>query len=240
MKDSGTHIGQLVKIVREDSQSNWLGIFLLFAAIVVLLIVLILCATIMPLEQCEWWNTFEKFLGNHPLLTNILGTFIGIVLIFIILRPRVYIKKNLKVSTFDQERHLRVNVGNAGILPVVSVDVLLVFFRYAIREGKKIKLTRKIAILRPDTPILRRYAKDEEDSSYGCASALTIEKIRDIWEKQGSDYYDGILCRVKASHAISGVTSVREYIFDKEAVKEYFIKECGIYTRPPSPLRNEI
>lgn len=231
MSDFGTHICQLRDILREDLKSNWLGICLLIIAVVALLALSVVCAAIIPLEQCSWWNEFEEFLGNHPLLTNVFGTFIGIVLIFIILRPRVYIKKELQVSSFNDERHLRVNVGDAGILPVNSVDVLLVFFRYTIREGKKVKLTRKIAILRPDTPILRSYAKDEEDPTYGCASVLTIEKLRDIWEKQGNDYYDGILCRVKASHAISGITYVREYIFDKKVVEDYFTKEC--VTTPP-------
>lgn len=226
MNDFWTHICQLGKILKEDFQSNWLGIFLLFIAVVTLLALSVVCAAVIPLEQYNWWNEFEEFLGNHSLLTNVFGTFIGIVLIFIILRPRVYIKKELKVSSFNNERHLRVNVGNAGILPVNSVDVLLVFFRYAIRDGKKVKLTRKIDILRPDTPIVRSYAKDVEDSTHGYASKLTIEKLRDKWNEQGSDHYDGIFCRVKASHAISGITYVREYIFDKKVVEDYFTKEC--------------
>ncbi len=234
MNDFWLHIRSLTKIVKEDFKNNWIGISLLIISIVVLFILLIICAIIIPLEHNDWWNMFEKFLNNHPLLTNIFGTFIGIVFIFIILRPRVYIKKELKVSIIDNEKHLRVNAGNAGILPVNSVDVLLVFYRYAMREGKKIKLTRKISILRPDTPILRSHAKDEEDPTYGCASELTINQIRDIWEKQGSDHYDGILCRVKASHAISGITYVRECSFDKKVVNDFFIKECGNYTSPTS------
>lgn len=196
----------------------------MFLGLIIMLVGACCVAYKIPLENYKYWNIFDKFINDHALFTNIFGTFFGIVFIFIILRPRLRIEEQLLTLPIDKENHLKVRIKNVGIFPVNNINVQLLFYRDIIdEEGKIVKKTKMIKLMRADAPLLRGIIPSTEDSTYGCGTELTIEELKkERFLKDSKIQYEGILCRVKATHAISGVTYVREYKFGKNKVDELF------------------
>ncbi len=203
-----THICNLTNIVKEDIKSNWKGITLLVILVVVV-----------------WYIVAKVSNGMSELFTSIMGTFIGVIVIFIILRPRVRIVPELIDLTINGEKHLKVRVENLGVFSVNNVEVQLLYYWTTEKNGKEIKHTKQIELLRQGSPMLRGVLPKGYDTTYGCVSTLTKEalkkeRILKLKEKEEKEY-EGILCRVKATHAISGVTYVRERKFRKNEVDKF-------------------
>lgn len=209
------YIGNLMKIIYEDIKRNWIGIILL---------------TLVSIGVA--WLILSKGKEDlSSLLISILGTFIGVIIIFIILRPRVRIIKELDDLTIEGNKHLKVRVENLGIFPVNDVEVQLLYYWTSDEDGKEIYHTKQIELLRQGAPILHGVFPKGRDTTYGCVTELAIQKLQKerkvnvvTKEKKVINEYEGILCRVKATHAISGVTYVREHKFKKDVVDKFFEK----------------
>ncbi len=204
------YIGNLMKIIYEDIKRNWIGIILL---------------TLVSIGVA--WLILSKGKEDlSSLLISILGTFIGVIIIFIILRPRVRIIKELDDLTIEGNKHLKVRVENLGIFPVNDVEVQLLYYWTSVEGGKDIYHTKQIELLRQGAPILHGVFPKGRDTTYGCVTELAIEELkRERYLKlKKKKEYEGILCRVKATHAISGVTYVREHKFEKDVVDKFFEK----------------
>ncbi len=222
-----TYMCRFKDILHDDWQYEKVGCLVLLAAIIGLLVIPCLLAYHIPFEKIAYWSIFEKFINEHALYTSIMGTFIGVVIIFCLMRPRMRIdKKLMTLNTGKKEEHLKVRIRNLGLFPINNMDVQLLFYRMAIEDGKLIKKTKKLELLRSDSPVLRGIFPPETDPTYGCATELTIDKLEEARKLKidPKQEYDGILCRVKATHAISGVTYVREHMFGKEELDEFFAK----------------
>lgn len=222
-KDSN-YFCQLREVLKDDWHYEKVGRLIMFLGLMINLVGTCLIAYEIPLENYKYWNIFEKFINDHPLFTNIFGTFFGIVLIFVVLRPRLRIERQLLTINIDKVDHLKVRIKNVGIFPVNNVNVQLLFYRDTIdQEGKDVKKTKMIKLMRADTPLLRGIIPSNEDSSYGCGTELTITELKkERFLKDSKIQYEGIICRVTATHAISGVTYVREHDFKKTEVDEFF------------------
>lgn len=208
-------ISNLIKIIYEDSKRNWIGIILLALVSI----------------GVAWLILSKSKEDLSSLLISILGTFIGVIIIFIILRPRVRIIEELDDLTIDDNKHLKVRVENLGIFPVNNVEVQLLYYWTSDEDGKEIYHTKQIDLLRQGAPILHGVFPKGRDTTYGCVTEFAIQKLQgereaDVVtkEKKVIKEYEGILCRVKATHAISGVTYVREHKFEKNVVDKFFEK----------------
>ena len=208
INDVWMHIDHLARVIGEDISYNWKGITLLAILIGVI-----------------WYIGAKVSNGTCELFTSVLGTFIGVIVIFIILRPRVRIVPELIDLTINGEKHLKVRVENLGVFSVNNIEVQLLYYWTTEKNGKEIKHTKQIELLRQGAPMLRGILPKGYDTTYGCVSSLTKEALKKervlkLKEKEEKEY-EGILCRVKATHAISGVTYVREHEFKKKEVDEF-------------------
>lgn len=229
-EELSTYLCRFKDTLRDDWKYEKVGCLVLSIAIIGLLVIPCMLAYYIPFEKIACWNIFEKFINEHALYTSIMGTFIGIVIIFCLMRPRMRIEKKLMtLDTEKKEKHLKVRVRNLGLFPINNVDVQLLFYRMAIEDGKKIKKTKKLELLRADSPVLRGIFPSEADPTYGCATELTIDELEEArkLKRDSNQVYEGILCRVRATHAISGVTYVREHMFGKEELDEFLAKYGG-------------
>lgn len=73
-----------------------------------------------------------------------------------------------------------------------------------------------IAIMERERCVSKERKKDK-DSNY-----FFTELKKERFLKDSKIQYEGIICRVTATHAISGVTYVREHDFKKKEVDEFF------------------
>ena len=203
VNDVWTYICRLKNVVVQDIRYNWKGLAVLFIAVIAIL-------------SIAWkWD----FIGCSYFV-NILCTFIAIVVIFIILRPRLYIDNQLyPLHITKSDKRLKVRVKNLGIFPVNNVEVQVLLYKYLDHPQNEDKRTKKLALLRPDSPILRGLFAKNEDMVFGCGTEWSIQEIKKKWEEKK---YEGIICRVKATHVISGVTYVRERRFDAVTVEKFF------------------
>ena len=223
-----TYFCRLKDVMQDDWQYEKAGRLILLVVLFCFLVISCMLAYYIPFERCSWWNTFEKFINEHPLFTSIIGTLIGVIITFRILRPRVRIERQLLPFYKEKKWHLKVRVRNLGIFPVNNVEVQLLYYREVKKERTITKKTKNLKLLRSDSPVLRGVLPSGLDTTYGCATELNVDKLieerkikDDVRNNGKKTEYEGILCRVKAMHAISGVTYVREHKFEKKDVDEF-------------------
>lgn len=218
-----TYLCRYKSMRREDWKNENVGIILLFFLIACAFAFFCAAAYYIPFEKIGLWNIIEKFINEHSLLTNIFGTLIAIVIIYSVLRPKFIIDKKLDTLESQGKTRLKVRIRNLGLFPIINIDVLLLYYRNVQKDGKTIKKTKKLELLRSETPILQGLIQWNADHTYGCGTELPIEEL--LKERKIDDLkteYEGIICRVKATHPISGVTYVREHKFEKNEVDEMF------------------
>lgn len=238
-----TYFCRFKDVFRDDWQYEKAGCLILFVATLCILILPCLLACYIPFEEYSWWNTFEKFINEHPLFTSVMGTFIGVIIIFCILRPRVRIERQLIPFRRAGKWHLKVRVRNLGIFPVNNVEVQLLYYREVELEGVKTKRTKKLELLRSDSPVLRGVLPTGYDTTYGCATKFYVDeliderKVKSIDENEDNDKeYEGVLCRVKSTHAISGVTYVREHKFEEKELNAFLDRYCSKKGETKDPI----
>ena len=162
-------------------------------------------------EPCAGWLN-----GFSSLFINIAGGLVGLFCIYVLLRPKFNLDPILAITPNNR---LRVRVSNSFFLiKLYNIKVELFYYKYE----ETLKDEEQIPINMDNNSTLSilygRY-KGEVQSSY-------VFHTKDGIIKEYSDF-TGILCRVTATHAISNITSSRDYKFlfdnDKEIVYGNFI-----------------
>ena len=153
------------------------------------------------------WHSIEKFFKAHSVVASVTGTFIGLILIFIFLRPRLHIDDMSTYILQHGKPALRVQAYNMGFFDVLNVTVQLHWYRDPEENKRK---SKKIDLFRPTTPIIKGYYTGEKTNSYAC-------HVRHHYMGWTEDY-EGLRCRVIATHSLSGITRVYERFFTREEV----------------------
>ena len=175
--------------------------------LIAVVISLIVIAYYVQIEE-DWWNMTEQFFKDHAVVSSVLGTMIAIVLIFLILRPRLYIDDISTYRLQNGKDALRVQVYNTGLFEVNNVSIQLHWYRD--EKGNKRK-SKKMDMFRPTTPIVKGYYTGEKTNSYACH----VRHHYMGWLEE----YKGIRCRVTATHSLSGITRVYERFYTREEVE---------------------
>lgn len=157
-----------------------------------------------------WLNGFSS------LLINIAGGLVGLFCIYVLLRPKFKLDPVLAITPNNR---LRVRVSNSFFfIKLYNIKVELFYYKYeeTLKDEEQIPIN-----MDKDSTLSILYGryKGEVQSSY-------VFHTKDGIIKEYSDF-TGILCRVTATHAISNITSSRDYKFlfdnDKEIVYGNFI-----------------
>jgi len=180
----------------------------------VIIAALIICAVLSMvyianrnLSQWVFGDNINQFFNMHPVISSVTGTFVGLILIFLFLRPRLYIDS---ISTYvlqNGKKALRLQVYNMGFFDVQNITMQLHWYR-DLAENKR--RSKKIDIFRPTTPFIKGYYTGEKTNSYAC-------HVRHHYMGWNEDY-EGLRCRVIATHSLSGITRVYERFFTKAEV----------------------
>lgn len=163
----------------------------------------------MNLSQWISWDNVKQFFNTYAVISSITGTFIGLVLIFILLRPRLYIDDINTYVLQNGKPALRVQTYNMGFFDVHNVTVQLHWYR---DPAENMRRSKKIELFRPTTPIIKGYYTGEKTNSYACH----VRHHYVTW----NDDYTGLRCRVIATHSLSGITRVYERFFTREDVEK--------------------
>lgn len=180
------------------------------ALCILLLIGLILCLPdVLKLFGIENENiaSFTKFIDKHNILTNVIGTLVGLLISFWVLRPRLYISELQQYKDSQDNVYLALRFENIGIWDVYDVHVELQSFMFNDHNERE---TFSIQLTKADVPILKNMLAKKTNKSYVVVSQSKISEIPLI------EPCEGIRCRVSATHAFSGL----RYVSEKEYTKQ--------------------
>lgn len=235
---------------------------ILFYLIVILILVIgvFYCAKIIP-QTCNWWQDLESFFKCHPVFSSIIGTLIGLPIIFILLRPRLAIKRlylyrhtNSTDTPYDS---LSVCIKNCGLFPIHNVQVSVFWLREPNKNSKWINdkefqrewKTKRIEFFRPEINSIGGLF-NLKNNTYSCHAKQSFQTDIDERDKMnqkvkelsannyvpclGQELFgDTLLCRVQATHGLSGLIRVFEWKFQKSEVE-------GLEDMPPKPSNDDI
>lgn len=188
-------------------QINWLGYFatLLIGGGVSAAIIIWLCNSSTTNAHSAWERLGER-LDTHPLLVGIMATIWGLLLVFIILKPRLVIDD--KLFLYANTHKLKVRVRNYGLFPVHNVIVKM---HWCIQKDGVLKTTEMV-MYKEGSIIMESVFTKKGNKSY--AFHTKNEYIN--WKEKEGKSYDSIRCQVQATHAVSGITQTYERKFTKE------------------------
>lgn len=181
----------------------------IIAAFIIGVVLLIVRVSIGDFSQGISWDNVKQFFSTHSVTSSVTGTFIGLILIFIFLRPRLYIDDLSTYILLNGKTALRVQAYNMGFFDVQNVTVQLHWYRDPAENKRK---SKKIDLFRPTTPIIKGYYTGEKTNSYAC-------HVRHHYMGWNKDY-EGLRCRVIATHSLSGITRVYERFYTREEVEQ--------------------
>lgn len=197
------------------------GCFFYVLLLVAVTVLLILFAKYWE-PRYNTWNTIEHFFQNHSLIASIIGTMVGLGLTFFFLRPKIvlrraYIYHYKEKKDPAHEERLSICIANLGIFPVHNIKVSAFWMREIDRHNPKINdhdfqhevKTKRINLFRPEINAIDGIFSAH--NTYSCHGERPL--ITEI-EKRPQTYGDTILCRVQATHSLSGLSKVYEWEID--------------------------
>lgn len=243
------YLCQIKHVFSEDGRSIWKGIVFFLAMLMTILAGLIALAYVVPLEKCSLWNIIEKFFIEHTVIASIVGTLVGLVLAFALLRPRLILKKAYLYEHVNHKtpyKSLSFCIKNIGLFPVNNVRVSVFWLREPNKNSKHPNdrsfqqewKTMRIDMFRPEINSIDGIFSDE-NSTYSCHAKKSVAQIKRDREKSyenlrnnpncdfkefvvGEELFgDIILCRVQATHSLSGITKVYEWRIDANDIDGY-------------------
>lgn len=192
--------------------SIWWG--LLGIAVTVIVIGAVWLAGHCSTTTAEPWGCWLN--GFSSLLINIAGGLVGLFCIYILLRPHFKLDPVLAVSPNNR---LLVKVSNSFLLTKLY-NIKVEMFYYAYNEDVDDEVQLPINMDTDSTlSILYGRYKGKAQSSY-------VFHTKDGFIRDYSGF-EGVLCRVTATHAISNITSSRDYKFPFE--NKYVIDRGIVY-----------
>lgn len=229
-KGENTNNRNFGTIIFTSFKQNLAGyIFYGFGLIAVTLVVVVVANCMHT--RCDIWDTIETFFKSHSVIASVLGTMIGLFLIFLTLRPKLILKRAYLYHRKNEGDKLSLCIANWGIFPVHDVKVHVFWVRNLDennpndhdfqREWK----TKRIHFFRPEINGIDGIFS--ERNTYSCHGEQSF--MQDLIERYNT-YGDDILCRVQATHSLSGLSKVYEWKFkikDIEGIDELMLKEGG-------------
>lgn len=198
---------------------------------------LVIFAAIVWQPETEIWRDIELFFGSHPVIASILGTMIGLLITFTILKPKLILKKAYIFTTAEGEERLSLCIANWGIFPIHDVQISLFWLREPTRNSKHPNdytfqnehKTMRLEIFRPSINSI--------DGIFSCSNTYSFHgdkpfiedlqkrddknkkwlKKMNLTEKEainGELYGNSLLCMVRATHSLSGISKIYEWKID--------------------------
>lgn len=242
------YLCQIRHSIKEDWSSVWHGIVFFMLVLIVALGILIVLAYIIPLEKWSIWNIMERFFVVHPVIASLVGTLVGLVLTFILLRPRLTLKQAYLYRHINREtpfESLSFCIANIGLFPVYNVKASVFWLRIPTntnqpndKDFQNEWKTKRIEMFRPEINSIngilsnnnKTYSWHAEESvaqnkaDRDKANKKLKESVNDpiVDLVEGEQLFgDTILCRVQATHGLSGITKVYEWKIDANDIEGY-------------------
>ena len=212
-KGKNTNDSNAGVIIRNSLNQNFPGYIFYGLSLVAITLILVVAAKFMH-PHCYIWDTIEIFFKNHSVIASVLGTMIGLFLIFLTLRPKLILKRAYLYHPKNEGDKLSLCIANWGIFPVHDIKVHVFWVRNLDennpndhdfqREWK----TKRIHFFRPEINGIDGIFS--ERNTYSCHGEQSF--MQDLIERYNT-YGDDILCRVQATHSLSGLSKVYEWKF---------------------------
>lgn len=218
------------------------GVYYILAIVVVTLLVIFVATVWEP--KSEVWATIEAFFYHHAVFASMLGTLIGLLITFAIVRPKLILKKAYFFITNDNKKKFSLCISNWGIFPVHDVQITLFWLRRPNKYSKhpndydfqKENKTMRLEVFRPEiNTIDGLFSRSNTYSFHG--DSLFEEDLKkrngknEEWLEfmgitreeaiNGELYGDEILCVVRATHSLSGISKVYEWNINMHEVDGY-------------------
>lgn len=165
---------------------------------------------------CEGWgkifNNIHNFLDEHILFTGLVSTIIGLIILFWICKPHLYIRRPQIKERYGSP-YLVTRFFNTGLFKIHSIHVELQGYWY---EGDERK-TSTIDLVKEDIPVMRGAFAKTSDSAYRIWGTVPLNP-NELFDPK----WEGIRCRVSATNSFSGLTYVYEKEISIKAIKDEY------------------
>lgn len=211
-KGKNTNDSNAGVIIRNSLNQNFPGYIFYGLSLVAITLILVVAAKFMH-PHCYILDTIEIFFKNHSVFASIIGTMIGLALTFLFLRPKLILRRVYLYKMEDGKR-LSLCIANWGIFPVHDIQVNVFWVRDINRDYpndhdfQREWKTKRIQVFRPEINGIDGIFS--ERNTYSCHGEQPF--AQDMREKYNT-YGDDILCRVQATHSLSGLSKVYEWKF---------------------------
>jgi hypothetical protein len=154
------------------------------------------------------------------LTLSIIATFLGLIAMFYLLKPKLKISKTLVYNTIGYLRVKVVNVSTFGFVGVHSIRAEMLFYKNT-ENGERSTLTiplKKSEIFKIDRCLFTNPAdysyvfKTVDKWSVGGSEKITDEILK-------SHNYDGLIFRIMVTNTFSNITRIYEQKYLSEAFK---------------------
>ena len=195
-----------VELLEQQASCAWKKTVITTTGIIIFLLALICLPEVLELfgVKSDIVNKIYEYLNTKNLPSGIIGTLLGLLLTFWILRPKVYIGQ-LKTYKLANDEHLALQFENIGIWDIYNVEVELQSYMFKEQERE----TELINLTKAKIPIVKKIFSKKTDRSYIVISENTIPNIKLI------DKCEGIRCRITATNSFSGISFVYEKYYKK-------------------------
>ena len=149
-----------------------------------------------------YWVDKNKLFDNYSLLTEVVGTLVGIAISFWMLRPRIYIDE-LRLRNENNEEHISLRFENIGLWDIYDIHVELQPYTF---DDNKERVVDDIELVESEILCLRNLLSQWTNRSYLIISELPTSQITLM------DNCLGIRCRISGTNAFSGI----RYVYEKE------------------------
>lgn len=220
MEQAERHIEQAAKIqdfikeepiavLEQQASCAWKKTIMKTTGLVLVLCVIVFLPDALSLFgiHCDRINAIYEFLNKNNLPSGIIGTFLGLLLTFWVLRPQVHIGALQLYNLDANNQYVALRFENIGIWDIYAVHVELQSYMFNAQNERE---THLIALTKADIPIVKNIFSKRTDKSYLVISANTTPNINLI------DKCEGIRCRITATHSFSGIC----YVYEKEYKKQ--------------------
>lgn len=166
--------------------------------------------------HCEGWLKIFKdihdFLDKHILFTGLFSTIFGLIILFWIYKPHLYIRRP-QIEQNEGKLYVVTRFFNTGLFKIHSVHVDLQKYRFVNNE----RITSTIPLVKNEIPVIGGIFAKASDSTYRVWSSDFLNS-----DKMFDPKWEGIRCRVSATNSFSGLTCVYETEISIQTIKSEY------------------
>ncbi len=148
------------------------------------------------------WVDKKQLLEDFSLLTEVVGTLVGVAISFWMLRPRIYIG-DLHLHNDNNEDYVSLRFENIGLWDIYDIQVELQPYTF---DDNKERVVDDIILTETNILCLRNIFSQWTNRSYLIISKDPVSQINLM------DECKGIRCRISGTNAFSGI----RYVYEKE------------------------